>query len=314
MKKKERILIFADTHLFTEADRIQKEKEGNLPVGERLFLKVSDLWFGSETEKDSMHQKYFQKMIRKIEELKKSGISFDWLIDLGDATFGSYNQGLIYPESQEERLDYNDLIRTGFLGVKKIFVTGNHDVGFQDNISRLFNLGSWNKGISKKSFEVAERLIGPAWNFFKIKNFNLLILNSEVVRAMRTIGSIDKAERAFFKEKDEEQKIFIEKAFEEPGLFILIIHDPRQLKYLWPILEHYSHRICLTLAGHLHSADSEKALRRYSKIYRELNLRVIPSPWPWANRIITKITGKKYGGFAILEFSEHSFKLNHYWL
>ena len=85
------------------------------------------------------------------------------------------NQGLIYPKSQEERLNYNDLMKTGFPGVKKIFVTGNHDVGFQDDISRLLNLGSWNKGISKKSFEAAERLIGPAWNFFKIKNFNLLI-------------------------------------------------------------------------------------------------------------------------------------------
>ena len=114
--------------------------------------------------------------------------------------------------------------------------------------------------------------------------------------------------------KYEEQNDFIKKAFKKQGLFILVTHDPRQLKHVWPILRQYSDRICLTLAGHLHSADSEKTLKRYSSIYRELKLKVIPSPWPWANKIIQKITGKKYGGFATLELSEQSFKLNHYWL
>ena len=313
MEEKERILIFADTHLFIVADRIQKEKEENLPIGERLFLKASDLWFGSEVEKERVHLESFQKMAKKIKELEKSGNSFDWLVDLGDATFGSYNQGLVFPEARRERLVYNELIDETFPGkkAKKKFIWGNHDIGFQDSISRLFNLGSWNKGISKKSFKAAERLIGPAWDFFKVKNCNFLMLNSEIIRAVKTIESIDSSERSFFIKKEEQQRNFIEKAFKEPGLFILMIHDPRQLKYLWPVLERYSSRIHYTLAGHLHSAVSGERLKKYSDIYRELKLEVIPSPW---NGVTTKITGKRSGGFAILELSEYSPKLNRYLL
>jgi len=264
LEKKTRVLIFADAHLFTRADRIQKEKEKNLPIGERLFLKISDLWFNSEIEKDRMHWRFFQKMAKKIEELEKTKNSFDWLVDLGDATFGSYNQGLISLEARKERLAYNELIDKTFQGErkKKKFIWGNHDVGFQDSISRLFNLGSWNKGISKKSFKAAEELIGPAWDFFKINDFNFLVLNSEVIRAVKTIESIDSSERSFFIKKEREQKSFIKEAFKEQGLFILMIHDPRQLKNLWPVLEQHSHRICLTLAGHLHATVSGERGRR----------------------------------------------------
>ena len=316
MEKKERVLVFADTHLFTEADRIQKEKEKNLPILERLFLKTSDRWFGSEAEKDRMHWEFFQRMVKKIKELEKSEGSFDWLIDLGDATFGSYNQGLISPEARKERLSYNELMDETFPDkrIKKKFVWGNHDVGFQDDISRLFNLGSWNKGISKKSFKTAEKLIGPAWDFFKVSDFNVLMLNSEVIRAVNAIESIDSFERSFFLEKKREQEVFIEKAFKESGPFILVIHDPRQLKHLWPVLEQHSRRIRLTLAGHLHSVTSGKLLRRHSNVCDRLNLEVIPSPWPWANRVIRKVTGKEGGGFAIFELSGHSFKPNRYWL
>jgi len=316
LEKKERILIFADTHLFTKANEDQMEKEEKLPIGWRLFLKVSNRWFGSEIEKNKMHQESFRKMVKKIKELEKSGNLFDWLIDLGDATFGVYCQGLISPEARRERLAYNKLIEEAFPDkkLKKKFVWGNHDVGFQYDITRLFNLGVWSKGISRKSFKAAEELIGPTWEFFKVKNFNLLVLNSEIINAVKTIESIDSSERPFFVKKEEEQRNFIEKAFKEPGLFILMIHDPRQLKHLWSILEHHSHRICLTLAGHLHSAAVGEVLKRHSNIYRKLNLKVIPSPWSWTNRVITKIIGKRSGGFAILELSEHFFKLNHYWL
>lgn len=317
MVEKERILIFADTHLFTEEDSLQKKKE-NLPIGERLFVKF---FKSSEEKKTWMRWQCFREMVRKVGEIWTTEGSFSQLIDLGDATFGSYNQGLVSPETQDERRRYNETINTVFPGMKKNFVWGNHDVGFQNTISKMFNLGYWSRGISKRSFNAAEGLIGPAWNLFKIKGFNFLILNSEIVRAVNTIDSIDPSERLFFIEKEREQRAFIEKAFEienvledEDSEFILLIHDPTQLKYLWPVLEQYTSRISLTLAGHFHFATSAWILKKYSRIYRELNLKVVPSPWPYGNEIVKKVIDKDGGGFVTLGISDSSFEINQHWL
>jgi len=316
IEEKERILVIADTHLLSKEDVTKKKilkEEGRLSFSEGLLINFF------EGKGDWVRQQYFLEMVRRVNEIKRTNGPFSHLIDLGDATSGSNNQGLVSSGARKERREYNEKINTVFSGMKKRSVWGNHDVGFQDWFTKILNLG-WSEGISIKSFNAAEEMTGPAWDIFKIKKFNFLILNSEIIRAVNTIGSIDYLERRFFIDKEKEQRNFIEEAFKETlkedkdSKFILLIHDPVKLESLWPILEPYTSLIDLTLAGHLHFATSARILKKYSRIYRELKLEVVPSPWPWGSWIVKQVTGRNGGGFVTLEISDSSFEINHHWL
>jgi len=307
-----KVLVIADTHLYTGADFNQKKKEANLPLGERGFLRFSPLLY---KDQDALSSYYFQKMVSVISH---SEDEFSYLVDLGDSTFGSYNQGLITLASQEERIEYNRLLKERFKEKvdKRVFVHGNHDLGFQNKISKFFNFGEYQKGISKKSFEKAKELIGPPWQFFKVGRFNFLVLNSEVIRAVEVLESIRFSEREFFiSEKKKQNHYIVRKLKDSKGPVVLLVHDPLQLKYVWDILSYFKERICLTLGGHFHNVYYGKIIRLFFPVFQEINLRLVPSPWPWGGVIFRKIVNRG-GGFVTLELSDFrkSFNLKYHWL
>jgi hypothetical protein len=314
----EKIIILSDAHLYRNACEKKKEeerKEGKLPILEMLYMKVFKAFF----EKwEGLAGEYFREMINKIYELKLG--PFSYFLGLGDTTDGSYNQGLITDEARQERLAYNQLINNSFSdnGLEKKFLWGNHDTGFQDKLTKIFNLGYWSKGMSKESFQEAERLIGPAWDTFEVEGFIFLLLNSEIIRSSVLIESIDPSERCFFMERKREQEDFVRRVLEEnqnqgKKKIILAIHDSSQLKHIWFLLEPYHQEICLTLAGHFHLSSSERFFQRFYSIYRKVNLRIITSLWPFGGDFIGRII-KEPGGFAVLELSDSSFNLKTYWL
>jgi len=308
-----RIIVFADTHLFRDADNNRKKEEemqGQLPIGEILFMRLFKVFFEKQ---EFLARGCFNKMVAMISELELG--PFNYLLDLGDATYGSYNQGLVTEEAIQERLAYNQLIKDNFSdrGLKKKFLWGNHDTGFQDKLTKIFNLGYWSKGMSKESFLKAEELIGPPWGAFEAEGFTFLLLNSEIIRASTLIESIGQRERPFFLRKKKEQEEFIKNTLKkrQENRIILTIHDPRQLKVIWPIIKPYHRNVCLTLAGHFHLNFSGRVFRKFH-MYRKLNLEVIPSLWPFGGSVAQKIF-EESGGFAVLEISDGSFNLESHW-
>jgi len=298
MERKERILIFSDAHFFRGADL--KEKQGPLTLKERIALKiVLSLW----PDRESLCQEYFQKMLDRVSELEP----FSCLLDLGDATFGSNNQGLVTEQACRERETYNQMIEDNFPEVSKKFLWGNHDVGFRSRLSRIFDPDYQKEGLNKKSFLKSKDLIGPPWDTFEVGCFTFLLLNSEIIQASNQEDSHD---RSFFIKRAREQEKFIEDTLKNSSnQIILAIHDPSPLRCVWFLLKPYHQRICLTLAGHHHTSFSGKLLQASSSIYRTLNLKIIPSPWPCAEKI-----SKEGGGFATLELSDNSPQLEYHWL
>ncbi len=300
MKGKKRFIVFSDLHFFRGTDL--KEKQGLLTLKERIALKILNfIW----PDKESLCQEYFWKMLDKASELEP----FDYLLDLGDAIFGSNNQGLITEQDCQKRKIYNQMIDDGFPGVSKKFLSGNHDVGSQYWLSKIFNPDYQKEGLSKESFLKAKELIGPPWDTFEVEDFTFLLLNSEIIRASNRKNSHD---RHFFIEKAEQQEEFIEDTLKDASSqVILAIHNPLPLKYVWSLLKPYHQRIRLTLAGHFHYHFPGELLWKLSPMYRSLNLKVISPPWPWKGNIHRR-TPRKGGSFTTLELSGCSLKPNHH--
>lgn len=285
-------------------------KEGKiLLVTDAHFSKKSELgeerWFPRIAErKGKPYLKYWDnltqiKFLKVLTSAKLLG-PFDYFIDLGDSTPGINQRGLLNQRAIEERLEYQRLIDKSFPEIPKYYLWGDHDVGYRSGkILEILGLGTKNGRMTKESFRVAEKIIGPPWKKISIGGYTILLLNSEIIREYKN-SSDDK----FFKSMVKKQDEFIERELVNSEKIIILIHDPLLLLELKKMLLGYQEKISMTISGHAHMGEAGK-LYRIHPLMRTINLQVIPSPWglgmPWG------AVGQ--GGFGILEIKNKEVKL-----
>lgn len=310
---KEEILIYTDTHY-----RCLVLKGTAMPFGERAFFCLADHFLPTDSWNKTA-ENAFNRMLEKIETSRLFD-SIKIVVDMGDGivdiSYGSFSVGLGNDKAMNLWLEYNKRVVEAFekRGIKVYSLVGNHDLGYQSFIGKIIRLGNWGKGLTRKSFERGREVIGKGetWKKFEHKGCTFVLLDSEVIRALRTLSSILPEERNYFGEQVEEQKVFLEESLKKAtGKVILVIHDPWMLKFLWPVICPYQDKIQLTLAGHLHSATSGRVLR-FKSIFRKLSLKVIPAPWLSMSRLSRHIVQREGGGFATLAFP--GCVLKNYWL
>lgn len=304
MKRKKRILTFTDAH-FSVDTKIEEARWW--PPAERILPeKIANKYL---QRIDSLTQECFYEMLSQASKLKP----FDCIIGFGDGTPGTNQRGIITDKAMKERLRYREIIDEFFPKTEKRFLWGNHDTGFYSKSTSIFSLGSQIGYMDKKSYNLAEKIIGPPWGSFRLDNFVFLLLNSEIIRASRRKKPV-LPDRSFFNGQEKEQERFVEDVLNSStDQVILAIHNPSKLKFLSSVLEKHKDRICLTLAGHYHILFSRREKER--EIRRELpwiKLEIIPNTWGGISENNRLFGGK--GGFAVLEPSNSSCKPEYHWL
>ena len=286
-------LIFSDAHYSLE--RI---------LGDERWIELKKIKLGSLGRKENLKvwddatQLALQKFLRRA----KSMGHFDFLFNLGDATTGANQQGLIAPRAKKAQKKFNEMLES--LGTSIFSLWGNHDTGFPDLVHKEFG------GMSKESFNAAKDLIGDPYFSKTIEGFTLLFLNSEIIRSSE---EKDNPDQIFFIQKTDEQEKFIheclEKAKNTDKKVILLIHDPTQIKHLRKVLKPFKKNIVLVLAGHLHAPIAWKIyclLTGTIKTMQSFNVKVIPALWgkiPFSEGPIDR------GGYATLTLNDGQFSL-----
>ena len=189
-----KILLITDVH-YSERSEEQEERWFPAKIKKMPKKKIDDYlkyW-------DGLTQRAFRKLLKKT----KSQGPFDFLIDLGDGTAGTNQRGLVTKKAREERQKYDQLIARAFSGIRKYSLYGNHDIGYSDILIQEKVDGR----MSRESFDVAEKLIGPPWFSKTIEGFTLLFLNSEIIRSST---EKDNPDQEFFIQKAKEQEKFIQ--------------------------------------------------------------------------------------------------------
>ena len=292
-----KILLITDVH-YSERSEEQEERWFPAKIKKMPKKKIDDYlkyW-------DGLTQRAFRKLLKKT----KSQGPFDFLIDLGDGTAGTNQRGLVTKKAREERQKYDQLIARAFSGIRKYSLYGNHDIGYSDILIQEKVDGR----MSRESFDVAEKLIGPPWFSKTIEGFTLLFLNSEIIRSST---EKDNPDQEFFIQKAKEQEKFIQECLKNTSdKIILLIHDPIQLKELEEILEPYKKNIVLILAAHFHMPILWRIYRlhRTMKVIRSFNVKIVPAPWGGIGLPQKIIIGR--GGFATLELSNGQFSLKNH--
>lgn len=298
-----RILLFADVHFSVNSE----------PEDER--------WFPPQVARMSSQRakEFLSRWDEKVAEAYKRFLArarefgpYDLIVSLGDNTPGDNERGMLTEKARKQWDMFRQKLEESFLSVGKKFVWGDHDVGYLYKPSRGFPRIGLEKdlGMTKGSFEIAQKMLGPPWQMLHLGGFTFLLLNSSIIRTSRESPNLEI--RDFFSKLVEEQNQFICQNLERTDKAILAIHDVRQLQYLRNVLAPYlqGQKIVLTLGGHFH-------LRLLGKIYamkpflRRLNLKIVPSSL--GSMVLYGVLGK--GGFCILELpDQNKHKLNYHWL
>lgn len=244
---------------------------------------------------DRMTQKAFRKTLLKI---PGSG-PYDWAIFGGDYTPGVRESGMITSKSQRECLHVLKMLNICLGNISRTFVLGDHETGYRFNVSGNIGLkvGTEQGGVSVHSIEIAERLLGPSFGSFVVKNCKFIFISTNLIR------NVDCSSPAELQNLKVKQESFLsgELSSSKEEMVFVVIHDPTALvpeSSVRKILDSHSKKITAIIHGHMH-AEPIKWLTMLSPVYRGVCKRfktiLIPATWGFMG------IG---GGFKVLELIE----------
>jgi hypothetical protein len=289
-----RILLMSDSHWMVVPP---EEQKGTIAKGwDRLF---DWLFFWRQKRKNNQN---FRLALLKTKE----HIPFDKLIFTGDLIECVFNErGIITPEDVAEIATLKNFILhvLGNLNpsygtwanrpIKGHFLPGDHEFGYKLPLST-----DPESGMSLNSVENFQRILGPLFDAWKIRDFHFITISSSLF--IQSTDHLETDEQMqIWSLRKEQQKFLIEYLLNVPSgqKVFLFLHDPDAIELIDTLPG--AEKITKVFCGHIHTDKNFRGYRRIGKLansfWGRLLVRVVVgvilNRWQRANKIITWAKG-----------------------